>query len=124
KTAGTGVRASGADPTDPFVADARDLATWFDGHPADIAIMHFGTNDVWTGAPITTQRLQSILMAYTVILGRLRAANPNVRLLVAQITPLNPAGCPACTANARALDDMIPGWATANALPGSPISVV
>jgi len=124
KAAGTGVRPSGADTTDPFLADSRDLATWFDGHPADIAIMHFGTNDVWNSAPIAAQRLQSILMAYDAILARLRANNPNVRLLVAQITPLNPAGCPACVANARALDDLIPGWATANTRSESPISVV
>jgi len=124
KAAGSGVRPGGADTTDPFVSDSRDLVTWFDGHPADIAIMHFGTNDVWNSAPITTQRIQTILMAYSAILTRLRANNPNVRLLVAQITPLNPSGCTPCTANARALDDMIPGWAAANTSPTSPISVV
>jgi lysophospholipase L1-like esterase len=124
KAAGTGVRSSGADTTDPFVADSRDLATWFDGHPADIVLMHFGTNDVWNSAPISSQRLQMILMAYDAILAKLRANNPNVMLLVAQITPLAPTGCTPCTANARALDDLIPGWATANTRPESPISVV
>ena len=47
KTAGTGVRPGGADSGDPFVSDARDLATWFDNKPADLVLMHFGTNDVW-----------------------------------------------------------------------------
>ena len=61
------------------MSDSRDLATWFDGKPADIVLMHFGTNDVWNNiAPAT------ILQAYTTILGRLRGANPNVRVLVAQ----------------------------------------
>ena len=124
KAAGTGVRPGGADTTDPFVSDSRDLATWLDGHPADVVIMHFGTNDVWNSAAISSQRLQMILMAYDAILARLRANNPNVRLFVAQITPLAPAGCSTCTANARALDDLIPGWASANTHPESPVSVV
>jgi lysophospholipase L1-like esterase len=124
KAAGTGVRPGGADATDPYLSDSRDLATWFDGHPTDVAIMHFGTNDVWNSAPISTQRIQTILMAYSAILAKLRANNPNVRVMVAQITPLNPTGCSTCTANARALDDAIPGWATANTQIASPISVV
>ena len=55
KTAGTGVAARAArTPSDPFVSDARDLATWFDNKPADIVLMHFGTNDVWNNiAPAT-----------------------------------------------------------------------
>jgi lysophospholipase L1-like esterase len=106
------------------VSDARDLATWFDNHPVDVVLMHFGTNDVWNSAPIAMQRLQTILAAYGAILARLRGANPNVRLLVAQITPLNPTGCTACTANARALDDLIPTWAAANSRPESPVTVV
>src|SRR5436305_1256511 len=47
KAAGTGVRPGGADASDPYVSDSRDLATWFDNRPADIVLMHFGTNDVW-----------------------------------------------------------------------------
>ena len=80
KAAGTGVRPGGADSSDPFVSDARDLATWFDDRPADIVLMHFGTNDVWNNITPT-----NILNAYTAILGKLRAVNPNVRVLVAQI---------------------------------------
>ena len=63
------------------MSDARDLATWFDGRPADIVLMHFGTNDVWNNiAPA------NILNAYTAILDKLRMVNPNVRVMVAQIT--------------------------------------
>jgi hypothetical protein len=64
----------------PVRVDARDLATWFDGKPADIVLMHFATNDVWNNKSPT-----EILSAYTTILGRLRGANPNVRVMVAQI---------------------------------------
>jgi lysophospholipase L1-like esterase len=119
KAAGTGTRPSGADASDPYVSDARDLVTWFDGHPADIVLMHFGTNDVWNGiAPAT------ILTAYTTILGRLRANNPNVHLYVAQITPLDPSGCSACISRVQTLDGMIPAWAASNATAASPITVV
>jgi len=122
KAAGTGVRPGGADTTDPFVSDSRDLATWFDGHPADVVIMHFGTNDVWNSAVISSQRVQTILMAYDAILARLAPPNsPNVRLLVAQITPLAPGWLRHLHGErARALDDLIPGWASANTRPESP----
>src|SRR5262249_26304468 len=86
---------------------------------ADIVLMHFGTNDVWNNiAPAT------ILNAYTTILTKLRAVNPNVHVYVAQITPLNPSGCSACTSRVQTLNGMIPGWATTNSTTASPISVV
>jgi hypothetical protein len=119
KAAGTGVRPSGADSTDPYVSDARDLTTWFSGHPADIVLMHFGTNDVWNGIAAAT-----ILQAYGAILTSLRAANPNVHLFIAQITPLDPSGCTTCASGVTTLDSMIPGWATSNATAASPITVV
>jgi len=81
--------------------------------------MHFGTNDVWNNiAPAT------ILQAYTTILGRLRGANPNVRVLVAQITPLQPSGCNDCPTRVQNLNAMIPGWAASNSTAASPIAVV
>ena len=66
--------------------------------------MHFGTNDVWNNiAPAT------ILQAYTTILGELRAANPNVRVLVAQIIPLQPSGCNDCPTRVQNLNAHDPG---------------
>ena len=119
KAAGTGVRPGGADSSDPFVSDARDLATWFDGRPADIVLMHFGTNDVWNNYTPT-----NILSAYTAILNKLRAVNPNVRVLVAQIIPLQPSGCNDCPTRAQTLNAQIPTWAAANSTAASPITVV
>jgi lysophospholipase L1-like esterase len=119
KAAGTGVRPGGADSTDPYVSDSRDLATWFDNRPADVVLMHFGTNDVWNNiAPAT------ILNAYTAILNKLRAVNPNVRVLVAQITSLQPSGCNDCPTRVQTLNGMIPSWASQNSTAASPISVV
>lgn len=118
KATSTG-RPSGADPTDLFDSSTKDLATWFDGHPADVVLMHFGTNDVWNNfSP------QNILNAYAAILTRLRANNPNVHLLVAQITPLNPSGCSGCLAGVQALNELIPDWATQNSTAASPVTVV
>jgi hypothetical protein len=119
KTAGTGVRPGGADANDPYVSDSRDLATWFDNRPADIVLMHFGTNDVWNN-----KTPASILNAYTAILNKLRMVNPNVRVLVAQITSLQPSGCSDCPTRVQTLNGMIPGWATANSMTTSPITVV
>jgi len=119
KAAGSGVRPGGADSSDPFVADARDLATWFDGRPADIVLMHFGTNDVWNNFTPT-----NILNAYTAILNKLRAVNPTVRVLVAQIIPLQPSGCNDCPTRAQSLNAQIPTWAAANSTAASPITVV
>jgi lysophospholipase L1-like esterase len=119
KAAGTGVRPSGGDSSDPFVSDERDLATWFDNKPTDIVLLHFATNDVWNNkAPAM------ILQAYTTILARLRAANPNVRVLVAQIIPLQPSGCSDCPTRVQNLNAMIPTWASTNSTAASPISVV
>jgi len=119
KAAGTGQRPGGADANDPYVSDSRDLATWFDNRPADIVLMHFGTNDVWNNiAPAT------ILNAYTTILNKLRMVNPNVRVMVAQITSLQPSGCNDCPTRVTTLNGMIPNWATTNSTATSPISVV
>jgi lysophospholipase L1-like esterase len=119
KAAGTGVRPSGADANDPYLSDARDLATWFDGKPADIVLLHFATNDLWSNkAPA------EILNAYTTILGRLRGANPKVRVMVAQVIPLTPSGCSDCTTRTQNLNAQIPGWATTNGTTASPITVV
>jgi lysophospholipase L1-like esterase len=118
KATSTG-RPSGADASDPFDSSAKDLMTWFDGRATDVVLMHFGTNDVWNNiAPAT------ILNAYTAILNKLRSINPNVRMMVAQITPLNPSGCTACVSRVQALNGMIPGWATQNNTAQSPVTVV
>lgn len=112
-------RPPGSDPADLFVASAADLATWFDGRPADIVLMHFGTNDLWSDRPPA-----DILAAYGLILGRLRAANPRVRLLVAQLIPLDPAGCSDCPERVRRLNALLPGWAAAHSTGASPVQVV
>jgi len=98
---------------------ASELPKWCDDNKADLVLMQFGTNDVWND-----RSPSSILAAYSTVLDDLRAANANVILLVAQITPLNPSGCSACESRVVALNAQIPAWASSKSTPGSPVLVV
>ncbi len=92
---------------------------WAAADKPDVILMQFGTNDVWNGVAT-----QTILSAYDLVLTDFRAANPNVILFVAQITPLNPAGCANCEKQAEALNAAIPAWATGQSTAASPVYVV
>src|SRR5205823_4571176 len=73
----------------------------------DVVLMHLGTNDMWGGSiPVDT-----VLAAYTKLIGQMRAENPDMKIVVAQIIPMNPPGCATCAAEVVALDNAIPGWA-------------
>ena len=101
------------------VADQNQLVGWLATTDPDVVLMHFGTNDVWSNrAPAT------ILAAYTKLVGQMRAANPAVRVLVAQIIPMNPATCADCAQRVTALNAAIPAWAASLSTAGSPITVV
>jgi acyl-CoA thioesterase-1 len=120
KATSTG-RPGGADSSDPYVSSAQDLVTWFDGHPTDVVLMNFGTNDISNSKPTAM-----ILDAYAAILTRLRANNPNVRLMVAQLPPITWIYCPVggCGPRVQELNDAIPGWAASQSMPESPVSAV
>lgn len=103
-----------------------DLQAAFTAVPPDVVLMHFGTNDVWNGKPST-----EILSAYSSVLDALRAASPNVRVLVAQIIPMNVtettcAGCTcaSCPTAITTLNAEIATWAAAQSTPASPVIVV
>ena len=119
-----------------FIADADDRVTGVQTpqtllaqNPADVVLFHFATNDVWNSVDPT-----AILAAYTTVLAALRAANPNVVVLVAQLIPLVPINvvgtCPACACPTACdqrmvtLNGMIPAWATSHSTAASPIRVV
>jgi lysophospholipase L1-like esterase len=95
-----------------------ELQTWAAEKP-DVVLMEFGTNDVWNGISAA-----SILSAYGFVVDQFRSQNPNVIFFVAQITPLNPAGCSACESNVEALNGQIPAWAVGKSSTASPIYVV
>ncbi|CAL9380356.1 hypothetical protein SUDANB176_01048 [Streptomyces sp. enrichment culture] len=85
----------------------------------DIVVMHFGTNDVWSN--VSPDR---ILAAYTKLVAQMRASNPDMRVLVARIIPMNPATCAACAQRVVDLNARIPAWAEATSTTRSPVTVV
>ncbi|MEO3756102.1 cellulose binding domain-containing protein [Streptomyces sp. B6B3] len=97
----------------------NQLPGWLSATDPDIVMMMLGTNDVWGHLPTST-----ILNAYTTLLGQMRANNPDVQLIVAQIPAMNPTGCADCAQGAVNLNNAIPGWASANSTERSPITVV
>jgi mannan endo-1,4-beta-mannosidase len=101
------------------IANQNQLPGWLSATRPDVVLMHLGTNDVWSAIPTST-----ILSAYTKLLGQMRASNPSMKVLVAQILPMNPANCSACYQRVVYLDNAIPAWARANTTAQSPITVV
>ncbi|MER5215581.1 cellulose binding domain-containing protein [Streptomyces sp. NPDC002838] len=85
----------------------------------DIVVMHFGTNDVWSS--IAPDR---ILAAYTKLVGQMRASNPDMKILVAQLIPMNPGSCAACAQRVVDFNARIPDWARATSTSRSPVTVV
>lgn len=104
-----------------------DVPGWAEQNPADVVLFMWGTNDAWNN-PTTSQ----ILDAYTVMVEGLRAENPDVVLLVAQLFPMRPDAttCEGCTTCARCLlrveelNEGIPDWARCLSTEKSPIYVV
>jgi cellulase/cellobiase CelA1 len=82
-------------------------------------MMHFGTNDVWNNIPPAT-----ILAAFSTLVDQMRASNPNMTVLVAQIIPMNPSNCAECGQRVVNLNNAIPAWAAAKSTAQSPIVVV
>lgn len=101
------------------IANQNLLPGWLSAAHPDIVLMHLGTNDVWSHLPTNT-----ILSAYTTLIGQMRADNPHMKILVAQILPMNPSGCSDCASGVIALDQAIPAWAAGLSTEQSPITVV
>jgi lysophospholipase L1-like esterase len=101
------------------VANQDLLVGWLAATTPDVVMMHFGTNDVWSNIPTAT-----ILTAYTRLVSQMRAANPRMKILVAQIIPMNPSTCPECAARVVNLNAAIPAWAASLTTAASPITVV
>ncbi len=95
-----------------------ELQTWAAEKP-DVVLLEMGTNDVWSAISSA-----NILAAYGLVVDQFRSQNPNVIFFVAQITPLNPAGCTACESNAENLNAQIPAWAAGKSTAPSSIYVV
>lgn len=102
------------------IADQNQLPGWLSATTPDVVLMHLGTNDVWNGT-ITTDR---ILAAYSTLVDQMRASNPAMKILVAQILPMQPSGCGTCPQRVVELNAAIPAWAAGKTTSASPITVV
>lgn len=105
------------------VTDAAGNAKFvptFKANRPDVVLMHFGTNDIWRLRPGPGP----ILDAYTTILKQLRAANPRVTLMVAQLIPMSPKSCRDCIDDVAALNAAIPQWVERHATRESPVIAV
>jgi lysophospholipase L1-like esterase len=101
------------------VADQNQLVGWLAATLPDVVLMHFGTNDVWSGRTV-----DQVLAAYSKLVDQMRVSNPGMKILVAQIIPLAPSGCTDCPQRAVALNNAIPAWAAGKSTAQSPIRVV
>ncbi|WP_329055287.1 GDSL-type esterase/lipase family protein [Streptomyces violaceus] len=101
------------------VADQNLLPGRLAASRPDIVVMHFGTNDVWSS--IAPDR---ILAAYTKLVTQMRASDPDMRILVAQLIPMNPSSCAACAQRVVDFNARIPAWARATSTDRSPVTVV
>jgi lysophospholipase L1-like esterase len=112
---------------DELVAGIQTPQSLFSLNPADVVLFHFATNDIWNSVADST-----ILAAYSQVLAALRAVNPKVVVLVAQLIPMNPintatcstCACPACGGRVVAFNSLIPRWASSSSTPASPVIVV
>ncbi|KAJ3046444.1 hypothetical protein HK097_000854 [Rhizophlyctis rosea] len=100
---------------------ARDgsLINWLCSTFPDVVMMHFGTNDVWSSKSPAV-----ILDAFTTLVNQMRANNPNVQIIVAQILPMNPTGCADCNSRVIAFNAAIPAWIEKTSTSRSPIVIV
>jgi lysophospholipase L1-like esterase len=101
------------------MADQNQLPPWLAANTPDIVVMLLGTNDVWSGKAPSV-----ILTAFSKLVDQMRASNPNVKIIVGQILPMNPSGCSTCPQGAIDFDATIPGWASSKTTAQSPIIVV
>src|SRR6185295_15906158 len=104
------------------IANQNQLPPWLAATTPDIVLMHLGTNDLFNA----TNTTELVLAAYTKMVGQMRASNPNMKILVAQIIPMYTAttGCTDCYQRVISLNAAIPGWAAGLSTSQSPITVV
>ncbi|MBO0900903.1 cellulose binding domain-containing protein [Cellulomonas sp. zg-ZUI22] len=101
------------------VAASGEAARWFAATRPQVVLMHFATNDVWSN-----RSTQQVLDAWTTLVTQMRAVDPQVVVVVAQIVPVAPPTCGDCPARTRALNAAVPDWAAVTSTAASPVLVV
>ena len=92
---------------------AAQFAGWFQAHPPDIVLAHFGGADLLANMPV-----DGIIKGYTLALGQARLVTPTVRFMIALHTPQNSGG------SVPELSAATMTWATQNTSAASPVTVV
>lgn len=101
------------------VAASGRGAAWFAAARPQVVLLHFATNDVWSN-----RTPAQVLGAWTTLVGQMRAVDPRVVVVAAQIIPVAPPTCGDCPARTRAFNDAVPAWAAATSTAASPVLVV
>ncbi|KAK4450525.1 carbohydrate esterase family 3 protein [Podospora aff. communis PSN243] len=114
KPAGFDARHEGHSGYQAYDIARNNIAGWVRSTTPDIVQFMLGTNDVNIGKRNT----QAILDAYTSILGSLRAANPNVHVIIVKMIPTQWSD-----STIEAVNTAIPGWASQRTTAQSPITV-
>lgn len=99
------------------IANAKQLVGWLQRNPADVITMHLGTNDIVQQNKAVTD----IIAAFTTLVQQMRASNPKIKIVVAQIIPL---GLGNYNAKVQQLNAAITPWAVQQNKTESPIWVV
>ncbi|GAA4470606.1 hypothetical protein GCM10023170_087700 [Phytohabitans houttuyneae] len=102
------------------IADQNQLPPWLSATNPDVVLMHLGTNDMWGGYIPTDNKITAL----TKLVGQMRANNPNMKIIVAQIIPMGANACATCPADVIAYNNRIPAWAAGLTTAQSPITVV
>ena len=102
------------------MANANQLVPWLDATNPDIVLMHLGTNDAWSN-----RSTAAILSAFDTLVNQMRANNPAMIILVAQIIPMDSArSCSSCAQNVIALNNALPAWVAGVTSSASPVLLV
>jgi lysophospholipase L1-like esterase len=102
------------------IAAGNNLPPWLSAARPDIMVVHLGTNDMWGGhIP-----LQNKITAYTTLVGQMRANNPNMKIIIAQIIPMDASGCTTCMGDVTAFNNALVSWAAGLNTAQSPITLV
>ncbi len=104
------------------IANLNQLPPWLAATNPDIVLMHLGTNDILNGTKTTAM----ILAAYSTMVDQMRANNPNIKIIVAQIIPMytSTTQCTVCYQHVIDLNAAIPSWAAGKTTAQSPITIV
>ena len=102
------------------IADGNQLPPWLSATNPSVIVMHLGTNDMWGGwIPLQTK-----ITALTKLIGQMRAHNASIKIVIAQIIPMSPAGCTTCAADVVAFNNAIPPLVASLQSTQSPIYIV